>query len=135
MSAHAVQEQTVPHDLVVELLRLSHRLGDVTDEYASAAWEYGEADSNYRKAKAVSYTKITTDEKVKPKKEQRTVAAISSLVDIECEDERLAHRLARARKESLKELMESIRVQINALQSVSNALREEIRLAGRDGQT
>lgn len=131
----AVQEQVFPADLVTELIRLSHLLGDVTDEYMSAAFEYGEADNAYRHQKAVSYTTITTDEKIKPKKEQRTVAAISALVDIECGTERLAHRLARARKEALKEKIESTRVQINALQSVSNALREEMRLAGRDNQT
>jgi hypothetical protein len=131
----AILEQVLPADLVGELIRLTHLLGDVTDEYMEAAFEFGEADSGYRKQKAISYTTITTDEKSKPKKEQRTVAAISALVDIECETERLTHRLARARKEALKEKIESTRAQINALQSVSNALREEIRLAGRDGQT
>jgi hypothetical protein len=127
-------DQILPIDLVTELVRLSHSLGDVTDEYAEAAYDFGEADSNYRKQKAVSYTTITTDERQRPKKEQRTVAAISALVDIECETERLAQRLTKARKEALKEKIESTRVQINALQSVSNALREEMKLAGRDGR-
>lgn len=126
---HPIQEQVLPADLVVELLRLSDALGEVTDEYAAAAYEYGEADSGYRKAKAISYLTATTDDKQRPRKEQRTVAAISATVDIECENERLTERLAKARKEATKEKMESTRIQINALQSVANALREEMRLS------
>jgi hypothetical protein len=126
---HLVQEQMPTQDLIVELMRLSDLLGDVTDEYGAAAFEYGQAESDYRKAKAVSYLAAVSDDKKKPRKEQRTIPALEATRDIECETERLMERLAKARKEAAKEKMESTRVQINALQSVCNAIREEIRLS------
>lgn len=126
---YAVQEPVLPGDLSMELLRLSDLLGEVTEEYGAAAFEYGEAESMYRKSKAVSYLAAVANDKGKPRKEQRTIPALEATRDIECENERLAERLAKARKEATREKMESTRVQINALQSVANAIREEIRLS------
>lgn len=126
---HAVREEVIPQDLVVELLRLSDSLEAATDEYGAAAFEYGEAESAYRKAKAVSYLAAVNDDKPKKVRERRTIPALEATRDIECENERLQERIAKARKEALGEKVRSHRAQLSALQTVANALRAEMELS------
>ena len=126
-----VSDHVQPHNLMEELLRLNTILEQATSDYGEAAYDFAIADDAYRKAKAVSYLAAITDDKRKPRKEQRTIPALEATQDIECEQERLQERLCKARKEACKEKVESCRAQLNALQSISAMVRSEMELAGK----
>jgi len=126
--------ELLPPELLNGLLELSTQLEKASVDYGESAYEYANADHDYRRAKAMSYLKAVTEDKPKPRREQRTIPAIEATRDIECEPQRLAERLARAHKEACKERVESARAQMSAYQTVVNALRAELELAGRGPQ-
>lgn len=111
-----------------DLLTGIESLTQALHEHKLAAVEHAKADHAYRQAKARAYLMIyTTGEKM-------TVSHIEAQVDIKCEVEMLACRLAEAHREAAMERVRSLRTEISAMQSIAGAYREET-AALRYGQT
>jgi hypothetical protein len=77
--------QNLPTDLNTELLRLSAKLEDATDDLQKYSNEFAINEHAYRQAKSLAYLKFQND----PGGGRRTVEAIKAVVDKECERERL----------------------------------------------
>lgn len=121
----------LPAELLENLLRLADDLEKATVEFSESAYEYAVADTEYRKAKAISYLTAVAEDKPKPRKEMRTIPALEATRDIECEAERFRERMAKAQKEACRESLEAKRAHLSAYQSVVGALKAEIELTGR----
>jgi hypothetical protein len=119
--------QHLPTDLNAELLRLSTKLEDATDDLQKHSQEYAANEYAYRQAKALAYIKFQND----PGGGRRTVEMIKAVVDRECERERMNAYLSRAMKEAGLEKVRSLRAQLSALQSVAAAMRSEMEMAGK----
>lgn len=106
-----------------ELDRLSRLLEQRTDEYARAVVAAANADTEYQKrhdllavheANKVAATgvKVTTTER-------------EFRVRIQCQDELAVKNIKAAQAEGLKQILYSLRTQINALQTVSANIRAQ----------
>jgi signal transduction protein with GAF and PtsI domain len=77
--------QHLPTDLNHELLRLSTKLEDATEDLEKYSRDFAANEHAYRQAKALAYIKFQND----PGGGRRTVEMIKAVVDRECERERL----------------------------------------------
>lgn len=119
----------LPANLNEELLRLASEVESASMVYRRHALKYARAEHVYRARKATVYTQLVAQDKERPRKEQRTVPALTAEVDILCEQERLHAYLAEALKQASKERLESLRASLSAVQSVAAAVRAEMDLA------
>lgn len=108
-------------DLLREMTRLSELLDAAIVNLYEAGLKYADAENTYRMAKAKAY--------LMESRKEHTVAHCEAVRDIATERERLAAHIAEAYKESITEEVRSRRSQLSALQTISNALREELSLA------
>lgn len=120
----------VPVHLNQEMMRLAVDVEKASDTFRRYALRYARAEEVYRHRKAVEYTRIVAEDKARPRKEQRTVAAITAEVDILCENERRTRSLNDALKEAAKERLRALQASLSAVQSVASSIRAEIQLAG-----
>lgn len=114
--------------LQTDLLAGIEALTSALVEHKQAAVDHANADHRYRQAKATAYLMVVASG------EKMTVDHIKAQVDIKCEAEMLACRLAEAMREAAIERVRSLRTEISAMQSIAGAYREET-AALRYGQT
>lgn len=108
-------------DLTQELLRLSKRLDGAQQELVQASVKWAEKERDYRKAKAVAFAAVRNDKLMAADREAQVDSAIA--------DTRYHRDLAEGAKVSATEAVRNLRSQINAVQSIGAAIREEMRLA------
>jgi hypothetical protein len=120
--------RNLPTNLNDELLRLSSKIEDALADLEQRAQEWAINESAYRQAKATNFLRHQTDSNGN----KHTIPKIEAIVDKECEKQRFDAYLSRAMKESALEKVRSLRTQLSALQTISNALKAEIELAGRN---
>jgi hypothetical protein len=113
-------EIITPKNLTQELLRLSRLLDEAHDELIKQSHEWAVRENEYRLAKASAHlaSSGTVDER-------------RAYCDKATSQERLAAHLAEGLKVAALEAVRSRRAQLSALQSVGNAVRSEIEMAGR----
>lgn len=115
-----MSELFTPRDLTNEMIRLSRRLDSDHESLTQASHDYAAAENAYRMARAQAYlrSKGTVDER-------------RSFVDLETENQRIAAHTTEGLKVAALERVRSTRAQLSALQSVANAVRSEVEMAGR----
>lgn len=104
-------------DLTQEMLRLSLLLDQMQEELVQRSREWAKAERDYRLSRAMAY-----------KSASGTVAERQATVDAATIDQmHKAHESDVLRQASL-EAVRNVRAQLSAIQSVANAVREEIRM-------
>lgn len=109
-------------DLTAEMLRLSRALDVAHDDLIRRSNEWARVENEYRKARANTYLATSG-----------TVAEREARVDKAVEGERYAAHLADGLKVAALEKVRSLRAQLSACQSVANAVRSDVEMAGRMG--
>lgn len=109
----------ISQELQIQLLEGIQALTKANNDLRQAADEHARADHAYRQAKAKSYLNAVTSG------EKMTVDHIKAIVDLQCEAQMLACRLAEAMREAAMERVRSLRTEISAMQSIAGAYREE----------
>lgn len=115
-----MSELITPSQLRDEMLRLSRELDSAHEELINASRKWAESENTYRLAKANAFLASSG-----------TVQARSAAVDKATSDERRSAHLAEALKVAALENVRNRRAQLSALQSVANAIRSEVEMAGR----
>lgn len=102
-----------------ELMRLSAGLEEETYRYASLCEAEAEADIEYKaKSNVLLIHEANKDQKV-------TVGERNARVAMLCRDEFAVYRMAEARRAASKELLVSLRQQIDALRTLSANIRAQ----------
>lgn len=110
-------EAPTTREIVEEMLALSGILdADLSTLHANEV-EYAQADNAYRAAKAKAYLAASG-----------TIPERDAKVDEKCGDERLAQRMADAKRYAAREAVRTRRAQLSAWQSIANAAKAEAEL-------
>lgn len=118
-------------ELVEEMYRLSSKVDEALGELYSANQEYAVKDNEYRMAKARSLLRISAERKTEVPKP--TVDILNALAELEVEEHRLDAKIAEGLKEAAIEAVRGARAQLSALQTVANALRQEMEFSRTTG--
>lgn len=109
-----------PRELVEQMLTISKRLDASHDLLTAASADYADADAAWHKARSHAYLQA-----------EGTVAERTALQELATNTERRTMQLADGVRTAALESVRSLRAQLSALQSISNAVRSEAELAGR----
>lgn len=109
--------------LDAEFTRLSTLLEAGIAEMRTAGEEWAVAENQYRKAKAVAFLSLDSDDK------KLTVAHKAALVDRACDVEQLRAYMTRANRDTATEYVRSLRTQMSAFQTLTNVRRDEIAMS------
>lgn len=109
-----------PRDLVDQMLALSKRLDASHELLTAASADYADADAAWHKARSRAYLQA-----------EGTVAEKTAQQELATNTERRAMQIADGIRTAALESCRSLRAQLSALQSISNAVRSEAELAGR----
>lgn len=103
-----------------KIIHIARRMDDATDDYRDACNDAAEAEANYRRAQAVANIAVmehgVNGEKV-------PANARSSYVDRHVDDERRAHLMADATRETIKQSLLTMRTQMEALRTLAATAR------------
>jgi hypothetical protein len=99
-----------------EILRLSARLENATDEYQRLITLEASAEVDYKKAKAQATLK--SNEGTVQQREAQALLAVA--------DEFVQYRISEALASSQKELLHSLRAQLSALQTLAANIRAQV---------
>jgi hypothetical protein len=111
-----------PAQLNSEMIRLSRDLDVAHQELVDQSHAWAKSEGKYRLAKANAYLASTG-----------TVQARQAHVDKVTDSERIEAHLSDALRVAALERVRNVRAQLSALQSVANAVRSEVEMAGRQG--
>jgi len=107
-------------ELQNKVLDICEALATATNEYGIAVTEYWKAEHEYRKAKAFAFTRHVS---VKFDGKKPTDAHLSAMVDVDCEDERFAERMAKGKEKALQQRIYALQAMLTGAQS---ALKKEV---------
>lgn len=106
------------------MLRVARRLHRTVEEYQALAIENAQAQHQAKQAQAKAYLEV-----------EGTVDHRRALVEIQCADVNLSARIAEAQEFAARKLLDTLRAELSALQSIASAYRAEAELVGRGPQT
>src|SRR5262245_56084329 len=93
------------------------RLDEATTDYAEVNEKAAKAEADYRKAQAVKTLAILRHGEFASAKER------DARIDLECSDEREAHLLLEAARNSAREHLNTLRTRVEALRTISASVR------------
>lgn len=108
-----------PAELNTAMLDKSAQVDEALDQYREANREWVNADRTARIARAQAYLVS----------KGKTVAEREAFVEIECDSETFEEHRLDSLRNGAKEALRARLAQLNALQSMASAIREEMRLA------
>lgn len=103
-------------DLRAEMIRLSGLIEEALTELRQRVEEYADAEHAYREARAMAWIAVPSG----------TVAQREAWIDGDTVDKRRDRDLADGLRQAALEAVRSRRAQLSALQTISNAEREEM---------
>lgn len=110
--------ELTPEEITAELLRLSRLLDERQEELVRFAREWAHAERDYRLARATAY-----------KSSSGTVAERQAAVDAATIDQMHRAHESDALRQAALEAVRNARAQLSAVQSIANAVREEMKLS------
>lgn len=113
---HLVPGRSSQADVESEILRLSARLEQATDEYARLITLEAEAEVEYKKTHAQAVLQSN----------EGTVSQREAQAILKCADELVQRRISEALASAQKELLLSLRAQLNALQTLAANIRAQV---------
>lgn len=116
----AHQHHVTPRELNAEMMRLSNLLDVRHQELIDVSHRWATSEDTYRLAKANAYLAATG-----------TVQERQARVDKATSVERKEAHLAESLKKAAEFAIRNAQIQLSALQTVANAVRSEVEMAGR----